>query len=276
MISRRFVAFGEHVSPNARFALESDTHIVTGRRRHPDFSTLPFFRSGAAFIHLNTNALPRARMIGKPVYADNQAEAMAALNRLGTALRDRLVVEDPGRPLASGLEVSGTARIVDDRPERVVVETDAATPAYLVLADTFDPGWSATVDGQPAPIWPAYIAFRAVYLRQGAHTVVFTYRPAGFDQGLMLTGCGTLLGLILWFWPQWSSPLAPEHAVLNWPSRWRMWWFLALGAIVLISPLISVVDVGRSGVPRVHNRWENSVHRHTWGAGIAAMKANRM
>ncbi len=77
--------------------------------------------------------------------------------------------------------VSGTARIVEDLPERVVVETDAATPAYLVLSDTFDPGWSATVDGQPAPIRPAYVAFRAVYLPQGKHTVVFTYRPAGFD-----------------------------------------------------------------------------------------------
>ena len=75
-----------------------------------------------------------------------------------------------------------------------MIETDSTAPAYLVLSDTFDPGWSATVGGQPVPIRPAYLAFRAVYLPQGKHTVVFTYRPAGFVLGLWLSGCGILLG----------------------------------------------------------------------------------
>ena len=81
------------------------------------------------------------------------------------------------------------------------------TPAYLVLADTFDPGWSATVDGHSAPIRPAYVAFRAVYLTPGTHKIVFTYRPAGLDLGLSLTGCGLFLGLLLWFWPSSSLML---------------------------------------------------------------------
>ncbi len=153
-----------------------------------------------------------------------------------------------------------------------MVETDAATPAYLVLADTFDPGWSATLDGQPAPIWPAYVAFRAVYLPQGPHTVVFTYRPAGFELGLLLSGCGIVLSLVFWFQSRRPPALAAEHAALGWPPRWRTWWFVALGAIVLISAVV----IGRSGLPRRHNRWTNSVHTHTWGAGASAMKANRM
>jgi hypothetical protein len=34
--------------------------------------------------------------------------------------------------------------------------------------------------------------------------------------------------------------------------------------------------VGHTRMPRLNNRWKNSVHTHTWGAGILAMKANRM
>ena len=210
--------------------------------------------------------------MGQPVYADDQLEAVAALNRLGPGLRDQLVVEDPTRPLAADAAVSGNARIALDLPERVVIEAQAETPAYLVLADTFDPGWSATVDGRSAPIRPAYVAFRAVYLTPGTHKIVFTYRPAGLDLGLSLTGCGALLGLLLWFWHPSSLMLAPEHSVLYWPPRWRTWWFLALAAIVLMS----AVAIGPSGRPRLHSRWKNILHRHTWGSGLEAMKANRM
>jgi hypothetical protein len=60
--------------------------------------------------------------------------------------------------------------------------------------------------------------------------------------------------------------------VLFWPPRWRTWWFLTLAAIVVVS----AVAFGPAGRPRLHSRWKNSLHRHTWGAGLAAMRANRM
>ena len=188
---------------------------------------------GNAFIHRNRGACPGATG-GRPVYAVDERQASAALSRLGTALRDHLVVEDPTRPLAAEAVATGTAKIVEDLPERVVVQTEAATPAYLVLSDTFDPGWSATVDAEPKAIRPAYVAFRAVYLPGGKHTVVFTYRPAGFDLGLGLSGCGILLALVLGFLPPRKAPLAPDHKSLNWPRaggpggflRWeRSYWF---------------------------------------------------
>jgi hypothetical protein len=228
-------------------------------------------RAGTAYIHRNDGALPRARLMGSPVYADDQQQAIAALERLGPALREQLVVEDPDRPLAAGAKVVGEARIVQDLPERVVVETDCLTPSYLVLADTVDPGWSALVDLQPAPIRPAYLTFRAIFLAAGKHEVVFTYRPAGFELGLGLTACGILLGLVFWFWPPGVVALAPEHGRSGWPAGWRTWGFAGLGALVLIS----AISVGPGGRPRLHRRWNASFHQHTWGAGFLAMKQNR-
>jgi hypothetical protein len=229
--------------------------------------------AGGAFVHRNLDVLPRARLAGRPVYAEDRLSAIAALKRLTSEskLREHLVVEDPSHPLPVDATVSGTARIVEDLPERVVIETNAAMPAYLVLSDTFDPGWSATVDGQPAPIRPAYLAFRAVYLPQGPHTIVFTYRPAGFVLGLGLSGFGILLALFFWFWPLRPVELAPDHAKLSWPSRWRTWWFVSLGVIVLFS----VVGIGPGGRPVLQRRWTDSVHRFTWGSRLEAMLANR-
>jgi hypothetical protein len=273
MISRRLEAYARLTEKHPwRHDLESDSHIVTGRNLNPAYRYLPAEPVGTAFIHRNRGALPRARLVGHPVYADDFLKAAESVFRLGESLRNRVVVEDPTRPLPDDATVSGTAQIVEDLPEKVVVETDARMPAYLVLSDTFDPGWSARIDNRPAPIRPAYLAFRAVYLPEGSHTVVFTYRPAGFVMGLALTGCGIVLGLVLWLLPRLSLKLASEHALLGWPSWWRTGWFLALGAIVLVS----TVTIGPGWRIALQDRWKDSVHTHTWGAGLLAQKGYRM
>jgi hypothetical protein len=202
---------------------------------------------------------------------DDAADGVKALKRLGPENRTRLIVEDPTRPLPAAAEVSGTARIVTDLPERVVVETGSSDPAYLVLADTFDPGWSATVDGSPAPIRPAYVAFRAVALTPGAHTVAFTYRPAGFTLGLAISIVGIALAMFLWFWRGGAGPWAGDHLVLHRSVQFRKLLFLTLAVIVIVSAF----RIGPGARLSLHDRWSGSFHRFTWGAGVAAMKEQR-
>jgi hypothetical protein len=271
--SRRLFHFGDplgiHRSFPWRHELEGDSHILTGKGVEGAWGK----EIGSALLRRNPSALPRARIVGRPVYVPDEHQAIAMLVSLGNRnqLRDHLVVEDPSYPLPTSTTASGTARIVEDLPERVVVEADLQTPGYLVLADTFDPGWSATDNGRPAMIRPAYAAFRAVYLASGHHTVIFTYRPAGFGLGLALSACGIVLGLWLSFLPRRPVTLTPDHARLGWFPWWRSVWFLALLSIVLASS----VSIGPGLTIALHNRWKESVHTFTWGAGKEAMKQNR-
>jgi hypothetical protein len=212
--------------------------------------------------------LPRARLAGAPFYAAGERDAVSALDRLGRDVRNRLVVEDPDRPLPSNASPVGTARIAVDEPERVEVETRSDSASYLVLADTFDPGWSATVDGRPAPIRPAWVAFRAVFIPAGAHRVVFRYRPAGFLAGLAVSLAGLAVALGLLAWRGRMAELRPAHDVLSWPEHWPRWALLAAAAIVAAS----AVGLGPNGEPAVNARWANSLHQFTWGAGIQAMR----
>lgn len=57
----------------------------------------------------------------------------------------------------------------------------------LVLTDTYYPGWRAFVDGKETKIFPADVAFRAVALRKGEHSVEFLYLPLSFKIGLWST-----------------------------------------------------------------------------------------
>lgn len=69
------------------------------------------------------------------------------------------------------------------------METNAAAPAFLVLADTFYPGWRADVDGARTPIHLTDFALRGVAVPAGRHTVTFAFasaaRRVGFLQSLV-------------------------------------------------------------------------------------------
>ena len=63
----------------------------------------------------------------------------------------------------------------------------------LVLNDAYYPGWKATINGQPADIFPAYYAFRGLILPPGQHTIEFRYRPASFTWGVWISGVSLLV-----------------------------------------------------------------------------------
>ena len=68
-------------------------------------------------------------------------------------------------------------------------------PGVLVVSETDYPGWSATVDGKPAPLLRADYAFRGVALSAGPHRIErrFVSRPARACLALSLLG---LFGLV--------------------------------------------------------------------------------
>ena len=270
MIPRRILDYTDSLHyPEGRFDIDSVSHVVTGRFQRA--SITPSFPVGASYLHVNKNVLPRARLAGKPVYVADRKAATAALVRLKRELLDRIVVEDPARPLDPNAEFAGAATITTDLPEHVVVSVDAQTPAYLVLADSFDPGWSATVDGKPAPIVPAYVAFRAVYVDQGAHTVEFRYRPAGFLLGLALSSIGAVVALILIVLPRRNAVSPVDHVDLATAARLRWAWVAALVLIIALS----ILKIGPGGNLTVQDRWSRALHPFTWGSGIEAMHQDR-
>jgi hypothetical protein len=103
-----------------------------------------------------------------------------------------LVVEGEPPWTATAAGVAFPAEIVLYDPRRIELRTDAPVPGYLFLGDSYYPGWSATVDGRPSGIVAADIAFRAVRVPAGAHTVVMRYEPLS-----VIGGCAVSAGALL-------------------------------------------------------------------------------
>ena len=86
-------------------------------------------------------------------------------------------------------------------PNHVTVKTRQAGNGFLVLLDTYLPGWTVQVDGQEQVILRAYGFYRAVQLGPGEHTLEFDYFPEGFKEGLIVTAVTPVLGLVGYvFW----------------------------------------------------------------------------
>lgn len=81
----------------------------------------------------------------------------------------------------------GTAKLVSYTPTTVIIQTSAVSPAFLFLSDTFDKGWTATVNGKPTRVYKADFAFRGVLIPKGDATIVFSYMPKSFQTGIFVS-----------------------------------------------------------------------------------------
>lgn len=80
------------------------------------------------------------------------------------------------------------------------------TDGLLVFADTYYPGWRATVDDRETTIYPVNMSQRAIKLPKGSHAVTMKYEPKSFISGVTVTGISVaLMMLITVFHPSASS-----------------------------------------------------------------------
>jgi len=57
------------------------------------------------------------------------------------------------------------------------LQVDSPHPAFLVAAEGFAPGWKASIDGKPAPVYPANLAFLGLPVPAGKRKVTLFYSP---------------------------------------------------------------------------------------------------
>jgi len=100
-------------------------------------------------------------------------------------------------------------------PQHVELLAELKRPGLVILADTFDPGWSLTIDGAPAPIFRTNRVMRGAAVKAGRHTLDYTYNPASFrlGAGISIAGLLALIALVCWAWESLHLKLQLIRAV---------------------------------------------------------------
>jgi hypothetical protein len=148
-------------------------------------------------LYENPRAVPRAYVTYR---VEPAPEPEALLARMSAPDFDPMATSFvEGSVAASGSRPGHPATIVRDDPEVVEIDATLAAPGLVVLADSFYPGWRASVDGAPAPIVATNHLFRGVPAREGAHRIRFEYRPpsVAIGAGLGVIGLLALGGLVV-------------------------------------------------------------------------------
>lgn len=154
-------------------------------------------------IYRNPAAIPKAFVSSDyAVLPDRASMYRAVREHLGSdvkpAVDDRVFLDQQDvagvflPPVASG--TSGTARVTEYTPDRVVLEVSASRDAILTLTDAWHEDWHVEVNGAERPVFPVWSLYRGVTLGPGENQrVVFEYRPARLYRGLTIGGAALLL-----------------------------------------------------------------------------------
>jgi len=100
--------------------------------------------------------------------------------------RQAVVQVDPG--IKPSNAPPGRDRIRQVAPEDIRLSVDATAPSLVVIRNSFDNLWTATVDGTPSHVYAADYFLQAVPVPKGHHEINLVYRDPKIGKGLFASG----------------------------------------------------------------------------------------
>ncbi len=154
-----------------------------------------------AFLYRVPNPVPRAAFFAAEQALFAPSDKLLDLF-LSQPRRDKLLLPDVFRTRVSD---SAAARpggaVTYSRPssDAILLETMAGQAGFAHVLESWDPGWSAEVDGKPAPVAIANGFSMAVPVEPGEHAIRLRYRTVGRTTGWILSCVSAaLLALLLY------------------------------------------------------------------------------
>lgn len=154
-------------------------------------------RVGADPMRVHELAAPRpfARVVGKVWVEDDPELAVGYLSDPSYDATNTVMLRG-APPIALSGNASGSAEVTQFKPEHLLIRANATENAMLQVALVDYPGWRVFVNGSPARLMPADLAFLAVPIPSGESVVEFRFMPQAFTYGSAIS-LGTLLVLAM-------------------------------------------------------------------------------
>jgi hypothetical protein len=180
-----------HINGNVRSFNEPNPSTVNGSSLY----VKKFESSTGIAIYENLNFLPRARFATEVIPVEDAAAATdifwndANFNPSQTALVEGFTDHHTKFDEAAVIDADYSDN------NKVLLTVQTGERAFLVLSDSWYPGWKAYIDGQETLIYKTNAVSRGILITgEDKHRVEFRFVPVSFYLGLGVT-CLTMLGM---------------------------------------------------------------------------------
>jgi hypothetical protein len=185
------------------FPLLNIKYVLAPKQAPVNATQFELVYSNEVAVYRFKSCLERALVVSEYKVYRNPEDILSLVRSGAFNPRQVLLLEE--EPKMAGTEQLAaspgtTVHIISYQPDDAAIEVSVPRPAFLLLLDTYFPGWVATVNGQSAHIYRADYNFRAVSLPAGKSLVRFTYQPMSMRLGFILSFASMVLIIIAWFW----------------------------------------------------------------------------
>ncbi|HLY18194.1 MAG TPA: hypothetical protein VKR61_13270 [Bryobacteraceae bacterium] len=149
-------------------------------------------------VYLNPDVFPRAWVVHQLLAVKDTATGKQMVQGNLSQLHSAAWIVKPGAPPPAVTQTPpGCA---DDQltiqrftATRQTFDAKLACDGFLIISDTYYPGWGAKVDGRSVPLFESNGAMQAVAVPRGSHAVEVSYRPLS----VLLGGCFLVVGILI-------------------------------------------------------------------------------
>ena len=130
----------------------------------------------------NPYALGNAWFVDKLTYAKNANEEIMKVGQIDLrheAVADEKFQTQLGEAVAQ--DTTSTVTIKGYEPNQLTYEVNSGKGGVLVFSEIYYPGWTATIDGEPAELGRVDYILRALQVKPGKHEVVLSFFPKSVD-----------------------------------------------------------------------------------------------
>jgi len=146
----------------------------------------------------NPYAYGNAWFVDKVTYVNNANEEIDKVGKLN--LRHEAVADVKFKDvLGEGTPQDDTSivKLVQYKPNNLTYEVTSNKGGVIVFSEIYYPGWTATVDGQPAELGRVNYILRALNVKAGKHKVVLDFHPTSIKKTETVAYVGYVVLLLL-------------------------------------------------------------------------------